>query len=376
MIQRLPIALLALSVLLPASAGAAELTSTPPMLRGDIRVGYSGGLGLVGFEDRAGLDDVFVDVGRYARVQQGMVVGGTFAAYHGIAFRLELPIVFYDALRWEAANDFIYDPVAANPTAAGASPLPQEVLDASPSSRHHAGPGDMVLGLRIVPFAEQGVPGREAPASMAFDVDLLMPSGGHHDAVREDGTAGPGWGGAQVRLGLSGSRRFGTLEPFVGIHYTHRGPYRVDLSSVRVQPDTEVEEDGRTRLDPADEFGFRFGSELIAMEDSTADTSMRLAMGFGLTYVGPHELSSGTLLPAPLEATVGHRARSSEHLLVDLLFGLRIRPKPEAELYVDWTGGWTSPHSVEQVNASAYTVRTAPSSFHLSWGVGATIRVR
>jgi len=346
------------------------------MLKGDFRLGYAGGLALVGLDDRSGTDDAYTPVGRFADEHQGMILKGSFSAYHGIAVRLELPLTFYATRHWESANDFIYDPEAGAPTAVGGQPLDQEILDASGSARRYAGPGDFVFGVRLVPFAERGVPGREAPATLALDVDVLAPSGGNHDTVREDGTAGPGRGGPQVRLGMTGSRRFGSVEPYVQIGYTHRSRYTVDLSGVRAAPATDTEEDGTTALKPSDEFTLRFGSEVIAAEDPSADTAMRLLLGLGFTYVGPNEVASGTELPAPLPATIGHRARSGEYVTVDLALGLRLRTKATAEFFFDFGAAWLSPHSLEQVTEDAYTIRTTPASFRLAWSLGTTFRFR
>ena len=361
---------------LPTEALAAERTDTPPMLKGDFRLGYAGSLALVGLDDRSGSDDTYTPVGRFADEHQGMILKGSFAAYHGIAVRLELPLTFYAIRHWESANDFIYDPQAGAPTAVGGQPLDETILEASGSARRYAGPGDFALGVRLVPFAERGVPGREAPATLALDVDVLAPSGGNHDTVREDGTAGPGRGGPQVRLGMTGSRRFGSVEPYVHIGYIHRGRYAVDLSDVRLVPSTDTEADGTTALKPSDEFTLRFGSEVIAAEDPSADTAMRLLLGMGFTYVGPNEVSSGTELPAPLAATVGHRARSGEHVAVDLALGLRLRTQATAEFFLDFGATWLAPHSLEQVTEGAYTVRTTPASFRLAWSLGSTFRFR
>ena len=372
-----PLLLLAALVLSsPGSALSAESTSTAPMLKGDFRIGYSGGLGFVGMQDRTSIDGSYMDVGRYVELEQGMRLEGSFSAYHGVAVRLGLPLTFYAAHHWESANDFVYDPVAGAPTAVGGQPLSQQLLDESGSARTHAGPGEFTIGVRLVPFAESGVPGREAPASLAIDFDVAAPSGGSHDTVREDGTAGPGRGGSEVRLGMTGSRRFGNLEPYVGLGYVHRVAYSVDLAGARVVPSTDTEEDGLTRLKPSDEFSLRFGGEMIAAEDLVADTAMRLLLGLGLTYVGPNEISSGTLLPAPLAATAGHRARSGEHLEIDLAFGMRVRTQPEGEFFFDFGATWLSPHSLERVDEVAYGVRSAPASFRLSWSLGATLRFR
>jgi hypothetical protein len=175
---------------------------------------------------------------------------------------------------------------------------------------------------------------------------------------------------------MTGSRRFGNVEPYVAIGFIHRAAYRVDLEGARAVPSSDSDEEGLTELKPADEFSLRFGGEMIAVEDVDADTGVRFLMGVGMTYVGPNEVSSGTLLPAPLAATVGHRARSAEHLEIDLSMGLRARTKADGEFFFDFGTTWLSPHSLELVSENAYGVRTAGPSFRLHWSLGATVRFR
>lgn len=367
-------ALAALALAGPAVAG--DLTSVPTMHRGDVFAGYLGGIDLVEIQDRTDPSASMTGVGRYDRHQHGMAIGGTFTVYHGMAVRLSLPIVFHDRLEWGWANDLLYDPDFDRPSAVGAPGLSEELLDGSPSSRVRNGFGDIGLGFRIVPFAEQGVPGRVGPASLAVDFDVLVPSGGSPDKVRDNGTTGPGAGGAQVRLGLSASRRLGSGEPYLSVVYLHRAPYKVDLSSAQRVPSTEGDEDGLTALDPADEFTLRFGAEIIALDEPEQDASVRLDVSAALIYRAPWEISSGTRLAAPLEPTLGHRARTGEHVKVEAGLGLRIRPKSQVELRVDFAGGWLSPHTLERVDASTYTVQTGPGSFELRWGMGALVRLR
>jgi len=367
-------ALVALAVAPTAHAG--DSTSVPTMHRGDVYAGYVGGIDLVEIQDRADPTATLVGVGRYNRHLHGVAIGGVFTVYHGIAVRLSLPIVFHDRLEWAWANDLLYDPDFDRPTAVGAPGLSEELLDGSASSRVRNGFGDIGLGFRIVPFAEQGVPGRVGPASLAFDFDVLLPSGGNPDKVRDNGSSGPGAGGAQVRLGLSASRRLGGGEPYLQVVYLHRAPYSVDLSSAQLVPSTETDDEGLTRLDPADEFTLRFGAEIIILDVPEDDSSVRLDIGAAMIYRSPWEVSSGTRLAAPLDPTVGHRARAGEHVKVEAGLGLRIRPKSQVELRIDFAGGWLSPHALERVDTSTYTVQTGPGSFEMRWGMGALVRLR
>jgi hypothetical protein len=366
--------LVGLALAAPASAG--DLTSVPPMLRGDVYAGYAGGIDLVEQQDRTDPSTGYVEVGRYARHLQGMEIGGLFSVYHGIAVRLSLPILFHDRLVWGNATDLLYDPDIDRPTAAGAPELGQAFLDASPSSRTRNGFGDLGIGFRIVPFAERGVPGRVAPASLAVDFDLLVPSGGNADKIRDNGTTGPGEGGVQVRLGLSASRQLGGAEPYLAVSYVHRAAYRVDLSGAQSVASTDVDDEGLTKLDPADEFTLRFGAEILALDEPETDASVRLDVSFRLTYRGPDQITSGTLVAAPLEPTLAHKARAGEHVVIGTGLGLRIRPRSEVELRVDFGGGWISPHLVERVDERAYGILTGPGSFELRWGMGALVRIR
>ena len=359
-----------------AGLEAAEVTSVSPKWKGDLEILYRGGIRFTELKDRRMGRDAFTGAGRFIEVDQGMRLRGGFSVWHGLELRATLPLTFIEARRWLEAGELIYDPAAGAPTSASGQQLPDSVLEGSSSARHHVGPGDLSFGVRFLPFAESGVPGRVGPASMALDVEVFAPSGENHDAYRADGTAGPGWGGPQVRLGLSGSRRFGLTEPFVQIAYIHRAAYKEDLSGSRIEPSSDTDEEGLTELDPSDEFSLRFGAELIAAEDRSKDTSFRLLLDLGLTYIGPNQISSGTLLPAPLAATQGHRATTSEHVEVDVGFGMRLRPKADGEFYLDFDAAWISPHTLERVDNNAYSLSTAGANFRLRWMLGGRVRFR
>lgn len=360
---------------LPASAG--DLTSTPPWLRGDVQAGYAGSLDILEIQDREVIAGPLSEVGRAIRHAHAIHLGGTFTAYHGIAVKLDIPIVAHDQLLWQRANSLRYDPDYGRPTAVGAPALRGDVLEDSTSSRVHNGFGDITFGVRAVPFAERGVPGRSAPVSLAVDLDLTFPSGSNHDTVRDNGTGGPGAGGMQLGLGLAISRRLAGSEPYLQVRYKHRAAYQVDLAAAQVEPSTvELDDEGRTTLNPADSLTLRFGAEIIAREDLVADTSIRLDVGFELTYVSDDQVSSGTNLPAPLDPTVGHVAQAGEHVVIEAGLGIRVRPKPQVEFVIDVDGGWISPHVLEQVDAKSYSMRTGPASFLVRFGMGAIVRLR
>jgi hypothetical protein len=290
---------------------------------------------------------------------------------------LNVPIVFHEQRVWIRANSLRYDPDYGRPTALGAPALEAGVLEESPSGRIHNGFGDITLGFRAVPFAEDGLPGRTAPVSLAIDLDFTFPSGGSHDKVRDNGTGGPGVGGMQVALAMAVSRRLAGSEPYLRFAYTHRAPYRVDLADAQIVPsDVEVDDQGRTTLNPADQVTFKFGSEIIAAEDRAADTSVRLNVSFTLNYIAPHQISGGTLLPAPLDATVGHRVTRGEHVMIEAGLGIRARPRRQVEIVIDLGGGWISPHVMEQVDARSYSMRVGPASFLVRFGMGAIVRLR
>ncbi|MBN94841.1 MAG: hypothetical protein CL928_12375 [Deltaproteobacteria bacterium] len=358
------------------SALAAQRTAVAPMLRGNANFSYQGVGALVRLRDRQGVHSTLSEVGSYSRIQQSMLIAGEFSPYHGIGLHLDVPVVFYDRIHWAEARSIRFDPDGSMPTMAGGSTLSQDVLDSSASSRLHAGLGDIAFGLRLVPFAERGVPGRKAPASLALDATLRFPSGGHHDKVRDDGNAGPGVGGMGIRVGASASRRLPGAEAYLSIHYSHNAAYKVELLDTEGQPIPPLEEEEAVVLRPADTFEMRFGAEIVALEQTDEGRSVLLDIGLGATYQSPGEVSSGTLLPAPLPETKGHPATTAEHLVLDGAIEVRIRPMTQLEFHVGFQGLWRSPHNLERITATAYSTQTAPDSFWTRWTTGARVRFR
>jgi len=372
-------------LLLPSLATAGDRTRTPDMLRGDVELRYAGSLQFVRLVDRTVAAGVRTEVGRSTLQRHGLTLGGAFSPYHGIAITLDLlPISLHDKRAYASANDMRLDPDAGLPTMVGGSELDPDTLAASAAQRNHVGFGDMRLGVRVVAFAQEGVPGREAPANLAFDVSLRLPTGGNHDAVRDNGTAGPGVGGPGVSIGLTASRNIAGVEPWVSLAYTHNGPYRQELvdasgapSTPPVDPDDPTPDaQGRWTLNRADSVALRFGTELLVNRNDEKDTEARFDVGAGLTYVGPDEISVGRILPAPLDATIGHLAVTGEHIVANVDLGLRIRPIRLIEVRVDVGGTWTSPHTVERIGEKSYSVETGADTFGLRWGLAVRARIR
>ena len=376
------VAALGLLVATPAFAG--DRTSTPTWLRGDVQLGYAGDLGFGRLVDRTVAGGARVEVARSSRQQHGLTLGGAFGVYHGIAVSLALPISLHDRRVWGSANDMRFDPAAGVPTMVDGSELSTDVLSASASSRNHVGPGDLRFGIRAVAFAQEGIPHRVAPANLAFDLVIRAPSGGNHDKTRDNGTAGPGVGGPGLSIGLTASRRMQGVEPYIGLRYEMNGVYRQTLTGAdgnAVLPpddpdDPNPDAEGRWKIDPADRVEVRFGAELLATQNVEKDSEVRLDVGAGFTYVGPNEISSGRLLPAPLSPTVGHLAVTGEHVVADVGVGIRIRPISLIETRIDFGGAWHSPHTLERVGERTYGTETAPDTFSVRWGVAVRARIR
>ena len=376
---------LALPLLVATPAFAGDRIRTPPMLRGDVQLTYGGTVGWGRLVDRTSSGGVRTEVARWTRQRHGITLSGAFAPYHGIAVTLDLlPIVVHDRVKWGAANDTRIDPDAGIPTLVGGSELPQDVLDASPSSRNHVGFGDMRIGATAIAFAQEGVPGRVAPANLAFDLAVRLPTGGNHDRVRDNGTAGPGLGSAGLELGLTASRAMQGIEPYLRLAYHLNGAYRqvlVDSDGVPTTPPVDPDDptpdpEGRWILNRAERVLFGLGVDLLIARNVEKDTEFGLDVGAFLSYVGPDEVSVGRWLPAPLDSTIGHRAVTGEHVTVDLGLGLRIRPIQLIEVRVNLGGGWQSPHTLERIGEKTYAVETAPDTFAVQWGVAVRARIR
>jgi hypothetical protein len=317
-------------------------------------------------------------VGRSIRQSHALRIEGAFAVYPGIVVRLGLPIVAHDRRRWGEANDMLWDPEAERATMVGGAPLTTEVADASLSSRRRAGFGDIWLGARFVPFAQRGLPGREAPVDLGVDIAVAFPTGGNAETVRTDGTTGPGPGGGGFRLAVTTSRRAGPMEPFFTAGLDLTAPTKAALLGAAGEAVLTDATDalGQTPLNPADRLRFRFGSEVWVREDPAVDGAVRVILGMGAEVVWPGEVASGRLLPAPLDPTVGHVALEEDHVVLDLIWGLRIRPKSPVEVRLDLGLAWTSPHTVERLGPTTYTARTGADTLTLRGSLGAVARFR
>ncbi len=108
--MRITLSVLIALLALPLAAHAGDRTSVPTMLRGDIHIGYAGDLSLVGLEDRTDPAGPLLEAGRYVDNGHGVRLGGVFSVYHGIAVRLDVPIVFDSRVRSLQANELRYTP--------------------------------------------------------------------------------------------------------------------------------------------------------------------------------------------------------------------------------------------------------------------------
>lgn len=362
---------------LPATAWAGERTATPPQWRGDVNFLYTGSLEPGTIRDRASADRSYTTVGNYTAMKHGLDISPRFTVFHGISVGLDFPLVFHGQRRWNEGFDMQFDPDENKATLVSNRPLSPEFLAGTPAARNHVGFGDLGVQFRFVPFAERGVPGREATATLALDVGIRAPSGENHDAVRDDGTAGPGRGGPALELGMTASRRVKQVEPYIAVNAILSAPYRVITRDAAGQDIAAADGDAAgTELDPADSVGVRFGTEVALREVLETDERMGLDIGIGVRYVSPHEQSVGTWIPAPLDPTVGHLAVEAEHIEIDFGLGFRVRPRREIQISIDVGAGWESPHTLEMIDAHSYTAQTAPGTFRFFWGFGATGRIR
>lgn len=362
-----------LCLALASTAGAAELTDTPPRLRGDVEVGWRAQVDFLEVVDRVSEAQTFTRVGAAVRQRHDLTVGGLFTVYPGVALRLTLPTTLFDRNYWTAARGYRYEPDAGHPVLVGGPRIDPANLDDASSSRVHAGWNGVALGLRWAPFADGGPFAGLTPATMAVDFDVRTPGDGHHDKLRGDGTASSAEGGGAVMARLTGARRIGAAEPWLSLAWRAELPYRATLmdgDGAAVQ-----EADGRgIRLDPADEVELSAGAELIAREAD--DTHLRVGLAVVGVWRGQDEVSAGTRLPAPLRVALGHVAVTGQHVRVGGRLSFRIRPLPQAEARVVAGGGWVSPHRLEQVTASAFSAEAGAGTFWAELGVTMAFRIR
>jgi len=363
---------------LPAAASAADGTSTPPMLRGDLELGYVGGLAVVQLDDRSSDDDSYSEVASFTEQDHAMLIRGSFAPYHGIAVSIEVPITFHRQLQWITGRGYHYDPATGRPTMAGAATLDEATLDASPASIRRHGFGDIGLGFRIVPFAQRGLPDREAPIDLAFDIGFRFPSGQHPHKLRDDGTSYPGEGGGGVTVGATVARNLGSTEPYLSIHYSHNAVFSTSEDSASAGEESADDAPGLAPDEhkAADRFRLRAGTVVSAHIDPEKGRAVSLDLSMTATYLGPEHRFSGLRLPTTLADTVGQKSVVSEHVQLTGGLGVVISPRPEVDITIDFDTTWSSPHTIERVSNNAYSVRTRGDSLALHWGAGVRIHFR
>lgn len=338
-----------LITLLPAVAGAAEVTEVPPKWRADLHLAYTGSYQQVGLEE----DGVTYAIRNTTRHEIPFRL--EFAVYDGLAITLGLPGTAAQTITYPTAREMLFEPVTGQGSYRNGL-----ALDPTPTIASGGFQGAWI-GLAGQPFLAGGWGGIPLTARLDLAVRTPDPSGTLYSEARGDAP-----GGAALKLAAAFSAIRGPSEPYARLTYTHEFEAEVDVTGVDGSAVGPVLVKGPNVLE------MRGGAELVAMHD--AETLSRIAFDLyvGFRYVGPARQASGFWLPDVLDSGRSLSAVRSEYVEAfgGLIFDAHITKW--IGLRAGAEGRYFSPHRVEHL----YPVRTDPPSYGVMWTIGLTGKIR
>ncbi len=345
---------LAAGALGAAPAHAAEITSLPPWLRGDIELGYA--------FDRVGgsLYEGDTRVGSRTWEEHALTYSGTFSAGPGVAVFFELPQYLSTRLAFPEANSMVYDPSQGSGTM-----VDTETLEGLEPIKG-AGVDGLWLGIKGTPFSED-FESRGNRATWLIEGALQTRSQNDLYTITDEGDRGGGLGGGGLRLGMAFSTTHHISQPYMAVRYTRTRDLDVSF----------YDEDGSVLVsgaiaEPADRVDIRAGTEIIAHDnpESSSRFSIDLRLGFG--YRTWQSMPSGLYLPSVLTSSRDIPVTESEHTWVSGGVGFY----HQAFEYMQWKlvadATYLSPHRVEH----PYSIDTGTDTLGITVGGGFKVMVR
>ena len=333
--------------LLIAPALAADVTEVPPMLRGDLHVGYAADLSKGSLVEP--VDGTDVTVAKTTYEAHRMNFGATFSVAPGAALYVDIPTYIVDRWTHTDATAAVFDPTREVGSMASGQLLGEDVVNQG------TGATGVWLGAKGTPFSEQFAK-RGNKSTWLVDVGFRTKDSTNFYTVAEDGSRGSGNGSSALRLTNAFSTTKGQSEPWIQATWTRQGTTQADGLLV----------------DPANTFAVRSGVEVTTFHNPV--TQARFAMDFrmGFTYSSWADVPSGTYLPSVMTSTQGTLVTQSEYSTVSGGLGLywRMFEYGRVDLFADAT--YILPHRLEH----PYPVYTGFDTFGVTAGAKLTALIR
>ena len=340
---------------LTALASAAVVTEIPPFLRGDVEIGYA-------YDQLGGSlterDSVDVDVADRVVSDHMLRYALTFGVAPGAAVFVELPHYAYSSVSYGSLSDMVYDPGTGSGTYQGTTPGTAGTYVSG------GGLGGVWFGARGTPFSE-GFAKRNSKVTWLLEGAIRTADPSNFYVVTED-ARGAGPAGMAVRLNTTFSTTSGGSRPYVGFRYLGEGPKEVSVTNADGTAGSTIE------VDPANEAGFRIGSEFLAAENKAAGSQMVFDLHLDVDYASHAYVPSGIYLPNVLGASKGGRVLQSEALEAGAGIGMHWRAFTNFQLGIYADLAYHVPQRIEY----PYPVYTGGNTLHVTAGTNLTVRIR
>lgn len=380
-----------LLLLLP-SAFSATPTELPPFLRGDVSIGYSydrlsGGLQerirYGSCDDDAG-EPCVLDVGDRTLQDHRMSYALTFAAYHGLALRLEVPHYVNSSVNYANTGEMLFDAASGSGTYKG-SELPEGTVQGYKG----AGIGGLWIEVVGTPFSENFTK-RNNKATWLLAGGIRTPDGTDHWTFQEGSVAsGAGPGGSALRLRTAFSKRFGASEPYMSLSVTGENPYyrrQVNAENGAILQNPTA--DGGSACTTSEDFlsssgdctpiflgtevQTQLGVQLSTAENPSSGGKFSTDLHTGFRYNSWAAVPSGSYLPEVLTVTEGTPVLQAESLEV----GVGLRLDVRFFTYLEWRIGADAYYHAPQRIESVYAVYTSPDTLRVTAATELVVRVR
>jgi hypothetical protein len=336
-----------------APAHAATPTELPPMLRGDVTLGYA--FDTVRGSLREETDASSVEVSQRALVTHRLRYRADFTAGPGVGVFLELPHWLSQRVEHSESNALVFDPGTGTGTMIGTNPLADASLSGS-------GVGGVWLGVRGTPWSEQFKDRNRV--TWLLEAALRTADDSNFQGGK---TRGAGPGGQAWRVHSAFSRTMGDHTPYLSASWTHEGAVKTDTFSADGTPLAQGVE-----VDPADTLRIRLGAENVASRQKESGAELRFDLHGTLDYATPSTVPSGLYLPQALSNTEGTAVQQAEQLRAGAGLGLAWRPMTYLEFRLWGDAAAQLPQRIEH----PYPVRTGFDTLVASTGIDMNVRVR
>ncbi|HJN72325.1 MAG TPA: hypothetical protein QGF58_00210 [Myxococcota bacterium] len=325
---------------------AADVTTVPPFLRGDITVAYGADIQTGSLQEP--VDGSDIQVARALHEAHVIDFGATFSVAPGAAVYFGVPTWVIDRWSWSEANAVVFDPNRQLGSMAYGEPIGETV------TRTGSGSGGVWLGAKGTPFSESFTR-RGNASTWLLDVGFRTPDKSNIYTLDGD-SRGAGNGAPALRIRNAFSTTAGQSQPWLEFTWLRQGVTTADGLEV-VNPQV---------------LGVRSGVEVQTYENAVTNAFFAIDFRLGFDYSSWGDVPSGTYLPTVMESTQGQLVTVGEYSTVSAGLGLywRMFQYGRIDLYGD--AHYVMPHRLEH----PYPVYTGTDTIRVTAGAELTVLVR